>query len=228
MSLPPPPPAAGGEQPKGPRDEASPMGDPAGAIFDGPIPGADGAAGPPAPRARRKAESFLPLLIVVAVSAAVLYGMRTMGGMASLDLVEIEIDYPLDASERATAAHDDVIDELVSSTEVVQVPLESIRMNPFVWKMSPPKAEVDSAEQARLEAERIAKEQERLERERRAAFSKLTLNSVMGGRVPVAMISGELVKVGDPVGEHFTVRTIEGRRVVLDGFETTWELTLDR
>ena len=154
------------------------------------------------------------LLVVVAVAGALLLGMRKLGLAGRLELVDIKIDYPFDAHKDAVVGpdHEEVIQDLKSSSDIKQVPPELVQMNPFEWKTET-KAQTEDlaakeAEKARLAAAARKKEID-------GAFSKLTLNSVMGGRIPVAQISGQLVRVGDDVGTYFTVLSIEGRTVTL-------------
>ena len=50
---------------------------------------------------------------------------------------------------------------------------------------------------------------------------------MIGGRVPVAQISGDLVRIGDRIGEYFVVVAIEGRLVRLEADGREFTLTLD-
>lgn len=165
------------------------------------------------------------LLVVVAVAGALLLGMRKLGLAGRLELVDIKIDYPFDMHKDAVVGpdHETVINDLKSSSDVVQVPPELVQMNPFEWKTE---AKDETDEIALREAERLKKQAAARQKEVIRAFSKLRLNSVMGGRIPVAQISGQLVKVGDDVGDFFTVLSIEGRTVVLVHNNTKYTLTL--
>jgi len=64
------------------------------------------------------------------------------------------------------------------------------------------------------EARRLAELQARLAKVQ-SEFNKLELNSVLGGSMPIARISGEAVRVGDKIGDYFTVVAIHGRSVEL-------------
>lgn len=164
------------------------------------------------------------LLIVVAVAAGLLMGMRKLGLAGRLELVDIKIDYPFEAENVVGADHQRVIEDLKGSRDFKQVPLELVQMNPFEWKTSDEKPAVGDV--ALAEADRLRKQADARRREIDDAFKKLRLNSVMGGRVPVAQISGVLVREGDTVSELFRVQSIEGRSVVLsvDGREFTMTL----
>ena len=165
------------------------------------------------------------LLVVVAVAGALLLGMRKLGLAGRLELVDIKIDYPFDMHKDAVVGpdHKAMIDDLKSSADIVQVPPEFVQMNPFEWKTE---SKDQSDEIALREAERLKKAAVAHKKEIDTAFSRLTLNSVMGGRIPVAQISGQLAKVGDDVGDFFTVLSIQGRTVTLVAGEQKYILTL--
>lgn len=165
------------------------------------------------------------LLVVVAVAGALLLGMRKLGLAGRLELVDIKIDYPFDMHKDAVVGpdHESVINDLKSSSDIKQVPPELVQMNPFEWKTE---SKNQTDELALREAERLRKEAATHKKQIEAAYSKLTLNSVMGGRIPVAQISGQLVKVGDDVGEYFTVLSIQGRSVTIVAGEQKFILTL--
>ncbi len=170
---------------------------------------------------------MIVLLIVVAVAAALLMGMRKLGLAGRLELVDIKIDYPFEAEKGTVVGpnHQSVINDLRRSADVVQVPPEQVQMNPFEWKTADEKPAARD-DLAVAEAERLRRQAEARRREVDSAFSRLRLNSVMGGRIPVAQISGVLVREGDTVDELFRVKAIEGRSVTLtvDGREYTLTL----
>ena len=78
-----------------------------------------------------------------------------------------------------------------------------------------------SAEAARIAAENRRKIDTK--------FNSLTLNSVMAGRVPVAMISGKMVKVGEEIDGMFIVGAIrpKERTVELLADGRTYTLTME-
>ncbi len=161
--------------------------------------------------------SLMLLFVVIGVSAALLYGMRKLGTAGKLDLVNIKIDYPMDSLNRTKGEdHRKIIDELLHGHMVEQVPLERIQMNPFHWQWISPTASRDTG---MSEEERLAMEERRAAEEKRrsldAAYRRMALNSVIGGRNPAAYISGERYMVGDLVEEYFVVERIEGRSVTL-------------
>ena len=121
------------------------------------------------------------------------------------------------------------MDDLARSGRPIQVPLEDLPSSPFevnkrLSLSSVSMSEVDPAqlsEQQRLRAEQRQAEEQR----RRAAVmrervdeesARLKVQSMIGGRVPVATINGQLCRVGDQVGNGiFTVREITNKGVVV-------------
>lgn len=169
--------------------------------------------------------SALVLLAVLATAAGVLFGMRQMGMGPKLALADIQIDYPIDAQSIVAAKdHERILDDLKTGGNLRRVPLEMVQTNPFAWrslvqKETPGAKPIDEAELTRRQAE-----------ERRQmladASARLSLQSIMGGGTPMARIGGELVRVGDRVGEHFTVSAITGRAVELVAGDQTFTLTM--
>ena len=169
------------------------------------------------PSSGRKS-GILVLAVVLVAAGGVLFAMRTLGTRTPLKIADIKIDYPLDSN--ADVKSDDhlkVLHDLRSVGNVAQVPLRDLQGNPFEWPFAQKTftPQNDTMSEAEREAERVRREREALLRRRQDAFRSLTLNSVVGGRVPVARISDQVVRVGDPVGEFFTVKSITGRSVEL-------------
>ena len=197
---------------KGPIDERPPglegAPDSVGPASPGPLGAVQGALG--------HLGGFAVLGIIVVTGAALLFGMRRLGMAGGVELVDIKIDYPLDEKDRAPGPdHRTILEDLRTSGEVRQVPPELVQMNPFEWKEETTTEQVvDNS--AATEAERKRREAAARESQLKAALATLKLNSVMGGRIPMAQISGQLVRVGDVVGPGFMVKRIEGRTVALE------------
>jgi hypothetical protein len=159
---------------------------------------------------------FAVLAMIIVAGSAMLFGMRKLGMAGGVELIDIKIDYPIDAKDQASGAdHRAILEDLRTSGQVVQVPSELVQMNPFEWKDESKSVEtVDDS--ARTEQERLRKAQAAREAQLKSALAAMKLNSVMGGRVPMAQISGQLVRVGDVIGPGFMVMRIEGRTVALE------------
>lgn len=87
------------------------------------------------------------------------------------------------------------------------------KVDPVQVATAAPKV-IDPAEKARQE----------LAATRKSAFEKLELSGTTLGRVPVARINGELFKIGDKVGEIFTIKNITQRNVELTHQDQTFTL----
>lgn len=181
------------------------------------------------PRKGPSAQTIVLGLVLVG-SAAAVFGMRHFGlGPAGAIAASVEIDYKVgEGGAAAQAGYDQVLEALDRSGRPLQITADRITQDPFVLHDLLPDEEViadggeidPGAAAARLLREREAKRQ----RELRAAFEALELQSVIGGRVPVARIGPHIVRVGDPVGDFFVVESISGRSVVLttdDGYRFT-------
>lgn len=199
----------------------------------GPLPANPFAAGPGgflnAQDLESKPSKFSGLLVlgmVVAVAGGVLFGMRQLGMGPKLSLAEIKIDYPLDSDPlNANSDHERILEDLRTGGNVQRVPLEMVQTNPFAWRSLAPK-EVPEKKQESIEDLSRRQAEERRQKTRDAAAA-LVLNSMMGGRVPMARIDGQLVRVGDRVGEYFTVKAISGRSVELASEDEVFSISMN-
>lgn len=176
--------------------------------------------------ARKASTGTLILLLVVVVAGGSLAIMRQFGLGTRLHLIDVKIDYPVEQSRAEDIAQQrKVLAELRDSATSVQVPLDEVKKNPFelalnpeALQAAPPPAPVD---------------RQAIERERRATLIRTTLaslevNSIVGGSIPIARISGENVRVGDTVRNLFVVKSIVGRTVELAVDGQTFTLTMGR
>lgn len=199
----------------------------AGASFIAQLAGAGAEQLAPEP-ARGRFGGFAMLGIVILVAGGVLGVMRWLGMGTHLQLATVKIDYALDESASAIADHSRVLGDLRDSEKLVQVPLDKIQMNPFLWNalgLTAPQAKAE-ADPAASQAELSRRAAEARRQEIQRALAALKLNSVMGGSAPIARVSGTLVRPGDRVGELFTVKSIGGRSVELTADGETYTLTI--
>lgn len=185
-------------------------------------------AGDLAPEPTRRRFGGVGLIVcAVVIGAGGLLGMRQLGMGAHVSFAKVKIDYDLEAAS-ATAADSDpgeVLTALRESGDIAQVPLDDIQMNPFAWNgFAETNKQADTAGPTPEDLSRRVAEERR--RQVSTALSRLTLNSVVGGSTPVARISGQLVRVGETVGEFFTVSAISGRRVDLVADGETYSLSI--
>jgi len=211
-------------------------GEPGVTTMDAPILGAPpstGAADDTTSAVRKtRLSGTLILLLVVAVAATTLFTMRRIGLAARFKMPDIKIDYPIEKADLSviTKDHERMIEQLRSSEELVQVPLEQVQMNPFALRVPGSTSQPTAATgptAAEREAARLAAERQKRLAELQGKAKNLKLNSVMGsGSVPMARVSGQLVRVGDLIQELFIVARIEGRSVTLMADGQEFVLTL--
>ncbi len=180
---------------------------------------------------KRQINGMIILAIVVLAAGAGLVTMRRIGLGSKLELLDLKIDYPIEAAAALSMDHSRVLTELSANAHVTnQVPIDQVQKNPFRW---------DPEMVADIKVDTVAKpakntspspEQIAAENRRKieAKFNTLALNSVMDGRVPVATIAGKLVKVGDTIDGTFIVGAIrpKDRTVELLADGRTYTLTM--
>lgn len=183
------------------------------------------------PRVRRK--SYTQHLIVVAllvISGGMLYGMRTYGMRSGISFKEVKVEFTGDSATTKSASYQRIMNDLEQAGKPIQIPGERLKKNPFMLGSAPSPTGPD-ANPAEIEAKR-REELARIQRERHSAdvqtaLSTLQLHSVMDGRVPVARVNEEVVKVGSKLAEFFTVTAIFGRELELESEGQTYVLSMD-
>ncbi|MCW5774900.1 MAG: hypothetical protein KIS87_00440 [Phycisphaeraceae bacterium] len=170
--------------------------------------------------------------LVLVGAAAGIFAMRAIGMGPGAALAGLVLDFKPGSTAGAEVSPR-LLADLERSKRAVQVPAEVIDKDPFRLRTDAgvPAIADDPEAIARAEAARQAKllEEQRLERERRerelqTAFGRFELQGIMGGAMPIARISGKLVRVGDMLEGGFKVTLIEGRRVVLAADDTEFVL----
>jgi len=186
------------------------------------------------PPSRLFNQTTLLLVLVCVIAAGTIYAMRLsqsdfFSGKHDSSAVEARIDQALaklsnpdalpsdsplrkDVFDALTQDADDVIEMFARDTAENQVPVDQLKMNPFLIRSA---SGEDVRQREMEEAERKAKER-KLELIR--AAKRLKLESVVSGRRPVAVIDGEIVTAGTKVGELFVCQSInpDSRAVVLE------------
>ncbi|MDX2146519.1 MAG: hypothetical protein SFZ23_03265 [Planctomycetota bacterium] len=161
------------------------------------------------------------LAVVVVVSAGMLYGMRALGMSSQPAGDDFRIEYePVAVDPVKRFAQERALQGLQRSQTAMELEPGKLSLSPFLTKAKDEVPEEDPLKAAELiEAQRRAEKEKRdreaAEKARDDAASKLVLHSVMGGRVPVARINDSIYRVNDKLGEHFVVKSIEGRQVVI-------------
>lgn len=169
--------------------------------------------------------------LVLLVSAVMLYGMRQAGMRSGMTFTEVKIDYQREeVSPAMQAAQRRILDDLQRSERPVQIPAEKLAKNPFELGSTTATAAPASEDQSLAEAQRQAEMARQARADRleqiQSGLAMLHLKSAMEGRVPLARINDQTVRVGDTVGEFFTVKRIDGRSVELAADGQTYTLTM--
>lgn len=178
-------------------------------------------------------------LVLLVMSAGAIYGMRRVGTISGISGQELQVQYQPSAINAAFESRfDQAMNDLANSGRPVQVPAEVVPMTAFDMHerltfgsepiesegMDPARlAELRAQQQREQNAARRAQHRDRIE----DALGKLNLQSLIGGRVPVATISGRLVRVGDALMDGLlTVERIDGREVVVSDGVEMWVLRI--
>ncbi len=166
--------------------------------------------------------------VVLVLGVGVVAGMRQLSLAAAQAGEMFSLDFQPEAEDvEAIAKFDRVMRDLERSGRPMQVPLDAVKANPFTFSFNDEPIDAEPGEdmslaQLREQQRRAALEEQRLadvalarEKEILTALDELKVQSVLGGRAPVARVSGEAVREGDQVGMFRAVK-ISGRTVVLE------------
>ena len=184
----------------------------------------------------------LLLILVVLCAAGGIYFMRLTQTEISSTLgisedVEEKIEIALARyvpSKNVDEAEANRIDRLLKDTDAViemfatdrtthQVPIELVKKNPFTLPVAAaPVAPAKNTAPAVTKAKpKVDARRQELERK----VDGLKLETVINGHKPMAIISGEIARVGQTIGS-FKVRKISGRSVQLEGGGHTFTIMM--
>ncbi len=172
-----------------------------------------------APRVRKHIPTQLPLLILVlGVSAGALYGMRQYGMRSGFNFDAKTVDYKEQDSAKART-YERIMAELDRVKQPLDVTLTEFGKSPFMRdtveaKITP---DVKPLEPGMSDVERHRAEAV-------DALKRLKLNSIIG---TIARIDDLTVQVGDPVGDLFVVKAIDGRSVTFEAYGEDFTLTME-
>ncbi len=194
------------------------------------------AASGPMTRKHRVNESILLIGGVVVLAVVALFVMRKTGAVnvdSTLGAVELKIEQAL--AQIGKASHietdSDLAVDLRDTDKVVaffaydpaekQVNLDNVQKNPFVLHGLPGGAQQETQPAISREEQQRQLEMQRL----RDELSRFQLQTIVEGRTPMAVISGNVVKRGDELGS-FKVVAIEAERVVVTVDGNFYQLTM--
>lgn len=162
------------------------------------------------PVAPRYSSASVITVLVLVLGAGALYGMRTMALGNESTVADLDIDYnPAERPKVDASEYNLVLGHLGRTDTTVQISEASLAGKAF-W-MEPRKEPEREVRRAPREEPKV----DPIPGLIAGAFEKLELQSVMGGRTPVARIDDQTVMLGSRVGEYFTIEAIEGREVKL-------------
>ncbi|MDX2131965.1 MAG: hypothetical protein SFY69_07935 [Planctomycetota bacterium] len=184
------------------------------------------------PPKRRGSTQVVIFALVIGVSAISLWWMRREGTRAGVSFEEIKVEYTEPDAEKART-YQRIMADLARVQTPLDVALGEFGRSPFMLDTGTatitehgtevPAGPTPEEVAAREAAERAAARRQELV----DALASLRLQSVMGGRSPLARIDDETVRVGDRVAKLFTVSGIEGRSVTLEADGQVFTLTMD-
>jgi hypothetical protein len=193
-------------------------------------PAGEGAEAASAPAARPKVpQQTIVLLVVLTVSAGAITAMRMVGTRAGIAMGGEAVEYTPPEPD-AARNYERIMGDLARIRDPLDVALGEFGKSPFMLQQTavtpdPVAAPQMSAEQ-RAQAEAAARQEAR-RRQLADELATLKVQSVMGGKVALARIGGEVYRQGDVVAGLFTVAGIHDRSVVLEADGQQFTLTLD-
>ncbi|MDX9911492.1 MAG: hypothetical protein RBS39_06655 [Phycisphaerales bacterium] len=183
----------------------------------------------PKAKKRQLSQQSLVTLMVVVVGAGGLFAMRKMGlgPQATQAGTKVDFDVQDGASADSLKQYQRMIDRLRLSARPVQVPQDRVVGNPFAMQDVATDLEASEPTRTGPTSDELARQaREKRLQEVTNELGTLKLQSVMGGRVPLARINDKILKIGDKVGKNFELVSIEGRTAVLSAEGLEFELTL--
>ena len=185
---------------------------------------------PAAPRARIPQQTIV-LMVVLSVSAGAIFGMRQLGMKAGIAMGSEVVEYTPPQADHAKS-YARIISDLARIQNPLDVALGEFGKSPFmlqqaaiVTPVDPVAGGEDTAAQ-RAEAERLARIEER-RKQLTEQLAALRVQSIMGGKTPLARISGEFYRIGDTIEGMFVVESIEDRTIGLKADGQRFTLTLE-
>ncbi|GJM17929.1 MAG: hypothetical protein DHS20C14_01420 [Phycisphaeraceae bacterium] len=180
-------------------------------------------------------------MVLLVLSGGAIYGMRKVGTVSGISGKTLSVEYqPSAINADFERRFDRAMDELARSGRPLQVAAEELPEQPFEidQRLQLASAAVEVNEADLNEAQRQRREQQLAEDERRRSADmarritsevrKLHVQSMIGGRVPVATISGQLCRIGDAVGADglFNVQDISRDGVIVTAHGRRFLLTM--
>lgn len=161
-------------------------------------------------------DSVALLLLVIMVAGGGLFAMRKMGLGSQIQFTNVQIDYEMEGG--ASNENDQEVLADLRNSNIEQVPLDQVQRNPFLL-IGDGHQVADLMQGTPGDTSAKAERRRQIEDRQRMivlAYAGLDLNSILIGRISVARISGQTVRIGDVVEGLFHVRKITAREVDLE------------
>jgi hypothetical protein len=173
-----------------------------------------------APTSRRpKMPSQVPLLLVIlTISAGALYSMRQYGIKSGFKFAEVKVDIQ-EADHEKARTYERIMADLARVQNPLDVTLTEFGNSPFMRSQ----AAVTYTPEVGLPTPDMTME-ERRRIEAVDALKRMKVRGIIGN---VARIDDMSVRVGDRVGDLFTVTAIEGRTVTFEAYGEVFTLTME-
>jgi hypothetical protein len=154
----------------------------------------------------------LGILLVASVGSIV--AMRRLAGKAIIESESTQqVDYTHTIDPARSAEYDRIMTDLARLEKPMQLDVDLAAAAAFGEKKQTQLVATGGGEK---EGDTLTRERTRQKNDLTSKASALVVQSVMGGRHPVARISGETYGVGDRVNDTFVIKEIEGRSVTLE------------
>jgi hypothetical protein len=187
-------------------------------------------------------EGVVLLVVVLAIASGVLLIMRQTGKASltgGLSSVELQIEKALTQMSGINAGQanqpgdtplpttEQVVAMFSTDPAAKQVKLAELKFNPFALRVTTRLTEV-AVDPVSNPGPSVEDRRAKLRaQELRDELGKLELQTVMKGRVPMALVSGEVVRERAKLGS-FTVVAIEPMAVILAADGNTYRLTMEQ
>ncbi|MEM6550972.1 MAG: hypothetical protein AAF750_02360 [Planctomycetota bacterium] len=200
-----------------------------------------------APKPKKLSPTVLALVVVLGISAAALFAMKMTSGPQSVDASTADAIAQIDSAlQRFTnpdkvdandPLHPDNLEAIYNTSDLIEqfdldrteknVPVEEVQKNPFRLEAQKAADPVDPDAARKADEARKMEEQAKKLAALRSEFQTLTLQSVMNGPNPIAVINGDFLRVGATVGS-FTITRIDRLTVTLEADGVSYDLSVKR
>jgi hypothetical protein len=175
------------------------------------------------PRTYRPTQPIV-LAGLLVVSVGSIFAMRSLAGKAIVESAGTsQVDYTHTIDPARSAQYDRIMSDLARLEKPMQLDVDVAAAAAFGEKKG---SQLVQAGDTESDGAKQSRERKRRQNELLTKANALVVQSVMGGRRPVARISGETYGVGDEV-QGFKILSIENRNVTLEADAFRFTLTME-